>query len=203
MRIAHPMELTVAADALRATASALFGMPGGLFRAEGETFVASLSVEDDADVPGATTLLSPGTTHEALVQVGPDRPDKAIRRLCVKIPAAYGRGRDQDFLLASSGDGVPMHHAVLPADPVAGLYSSLWLYLAGFTPILFGAYASTTGRDLRFGVGDVLSFAISPPVGQFRRIAALTLTDTHDGPVRFSGSNSGGNIRPLPPVNFY
>ena len=121
----------------------------------------------------------------------------------MKIPDAYGPGRDQDFLMASSGDGAPLHHAVLPTDSVASLYSSLWLYLVGWQPVLFGVRAPTTGRDLRFGIGDELSFAISPPLGQFRRIAALTLTGPHDGAVRFAGRSSGGSIWPLPPVSFY
>jgi hypothetical protein len=53
------------------------------------------------------------------------------------------------------------------------------------------------------GVGDELSFAISPALGRFRRIGALTLTAPHDDAVRFGGRNSGGNIWPLPPVSFY
>ncbi|PRC49071.1 hypothetical protein C6A85_76610, partial [Mycobacterium sp. ITM-2017-0098] len=82
-------------------------------------------------------------------------------------------------------------------------YSSLWLYLAGLQPLLFGVRPPVTGPDVRFGVGDELSFMVSPAVGRFRRIAALTLTDAVDEPVSFAGSNSGGNIRPLPPANFY
>ena len=161
------------------------------------------AIDDDARVPGSVALLRPGSTHQAVVQVGPERRDTAVRKLCVKIPDAYGPGRDQDFLMASSGDGAPLHHAVLPTDSVASLYSSLWLYLVGWQPVLFGVRAPTTGRDLRFGIGDELSFAISPPLGQFRRIAALTLTGPHDLAVRFAGRSSGGSIWPLPPVSFY
>ena len=202
MRIADGV-LAAGAEAVRATAGALLGWPGDLFSADGETFGATLTIDDDARVPDSATLLRPGATHQAVVQVGPDRRDTSVRKLCVKIPDAYGQGRDQDFLMASSGDGAPLHHAALPTDSVAALYSSLWLYLAGWQPVLFGVLPSTTGRDLRFGVGDELSFAISPPVGQFRRIAALTLTGPHDSRVRFSGRNAGGRIWPLPPVTFY
>ncbi|PRC54402.1 hypothetical protein C6A85_48945, partial [Mycobacterium sp. ITM-2017-0098] len=84
------------------------------------------------------------------------------RWLNVKIPDAHGPDKDQDFLLASSGDGAPMHHAVLPSDPVAAPYSSLWLYLAGLQPLLFGVRPPVTGPDVRFGVGDELSFMVSP-----------------------------------------
>ena len=203
MRITGRAALAAGAEAVRATAGALLGWPGDLFSAAGETFDATLTIDDDARVPGSVALLRPGSTHQAVVQVGPDQRDTAVRKLCVKIPDAYGSGRDQDFLMASSGDGAPLHHAVLPTDSVASLYSSLWLYLAGWQPVLFGVLASTTGRDLRFGIGDELSFAISPPIGQFRRIAALTLTGPHDGAVRFAARNSGGSIWPLPPVSFY
>jgi hypothetical protein len=202
MRSADPANLMTGVQAVRATAGAVVGLAAEVFGADGETFDATLTVDANAEVPAATLLRS-GTTHRAVVQAGPDRRGLAARKLCVKIPDAYGRGKDQDFLMASSGDGAPLHHAVVPSDPVAPLYSSLWLYLVGWQPVLFGVRPSTTGRDVRFAPGDELSFMVSPPVGQFRRIGALTLTAPHDGPVRFAGSNSGGNIRPLPPVLFY
>ena len=203
MRIADPATLVHGVQAVRATAGALLGQTGEVFDVGGETFEATLTIDGRADVPGSATLLQPGSSHHALVRVGPDGAEPAARSLCVKVPDAYGSGKDQDFLLASSGDGAPLHHAVLPADPVAPLYSSLWLYLAGLTPVLFGVRTPTTGRHVRFGAGDVLSFPLSPPVGKFRAIGALTLGRPHGGPVRFAARNSGGNIRPLPPVSFY
>lgn len=181
----------------------MLGRVGDVHPADGSTFAATLTVDSGADVPGNVPLLQPGTTHPAFVQVGPDRPGSEPRWLNVKIPDAYAPGKDQDFLLASSGDGAPMHHAVLPSHPVAPLYSSLWLYLAGLQPLLFGVRPPVTGPDVRFGKGDELSFMVSPAVGRFRRVAALTLTEAVDKQVSFSGSNSGGNIRALPPVNFY
>lgn len=202
MHIAVPATLTSGLQAIGATASALIGQTGELF-GPGETFNATLVIADDADAPSSATLLAPGSSYRAFVQVGPDDPGSAARSLCIKIPDAYGAGRDQDFLLASSGDGAPMHHAVLSADPVAPLYSSLWLYLAGLTPVLFGVRPPTTGPDVRFGTGDVLSFQISAPVGNFRPVGVLTLAGAHDGAVEFSARNSGGNIRPLPPVLLY
>jgi hypothetical protein len=203
MRFAGDTLLSAGAEAIRATAGALLGWPGDLFSADGETFSATMTIDGDARVPGSVRVLQPGSAHPAVVQVGPERRDTAVRKLCMKIPDAHGPGRDQDFLMASSADGALLHHAVLPADSVASLYSSLWLYLAGLQPVLFGVLASTIGRDLRFGYGDELSFAISPPAGQFRRIGALVLTGPGDAAVRFSGRNSGGNIWPLPPVSFY
>ncbi|MBX7434212.1 hypothetical protein JDV09_19200 [Mycobacterium sp. Y57] len=194
--------LAAVGTGVRATAAAVLGQGGELFSAPGETFDATLSVDTNAEVP-SSALLRPGNSVPALVRVGPDDPGSVVRGLCVKIPNAYGEGRDQDFLLASSGDGAPLHHAALPADPVAPLYSSLWLYLTGLQPVLFGVRPPITGPDVRFGPGDELEFLISPPVGRFRRIGSLTLAGSHPGEVAFSARNSGGNIRPLPPVLFY
>jgi hypothetical protein len=185
-----------------ATVGAVLGQFGDLAAAEGDVYTGTLTIDEDAS--RTIEVLSPGSSHQVLVQAGPDRPGLVGRRLCIKIPDAHGPGRDQDFLLASSGDGAPLHHAILPSEPVAALYSSLWLYLAGLNPILFGARpASTTGPNLRFGPGFELHFLISPPVGSFRRIGTLTLDDVHDGEVTFSGGNTGGGLRALPPVSFY
>ncbi|MEW5811873.1 MAG: hypothetical protein AB1925_20760 [Actinomycetota bacterium] len=202
MGIAEPPDLFTGARAVRDTASAAVGFTGGLFSTTGECFAATLTIDETAEVP-AVEALRPGATHDAVVQAGPDDRGQVPRKLCITLPDIYGPGRSQDFLLASSGDGAPLHHAVLPSDPVAPLYSSLWLYLAGLQPVLFGARPLTTGRDLRFAAGNELNFMISPPVGRFRRIGSLTLTGPHDGTVRFAGSHSGGCIRPLPPVAFY
>ncbi|BBX19359.1 hypothetical protein CRI77_23775 [Mycolicibacterium duvalii] len=201
MKIPDAVALTTGVQSLRATAGAVLGAPGGLFAGPAETFDAVLTIDDDASVSGE--LLTPGASHRAVVTAGPDRPGSQPRMLCLKVPDAYGAGRDQDFLLASSGDGAPLHHAVLPAAPVAPLYSSLWLYLAGWEPVLFGVCPPVTGHDVRFGVGDELGFMVSPPVGRFRRVGAVKLTGVAEGRPPFSGANSGGGIRALPPVLFY
>ncbi|MDG4667376.1 hypothetical protein [Mycobacterium sp. 236(2023)] len=203
MRLADTGALTAGSRAVRATVAAIIGQQDDVAAGDAVTFDAVLTIDNDADVPDGASLLEPGASYPAVVQAGPDQPGSEPRRLRIKIPDAYGAGRDQDFLLASSGDGAPLHHAVLPADPVAPLYSSLWLYLAGLQPVLFGVKTPTVGPDVRFGVGDELSFVISPPVGRFRHIGTLSLTKPHEGSVRFAGGNSGDGIRPLPPVNFY
>lgn len=203
MRIADADVLSAGTRAVRATVAAVIGQVETVSSGESSTYDAVLTIDRDADVPGGVPLLEPGSSHEAIVQAGPDRAGNEPRWIRIKIPDAHGAGNDQDFVLASSGDGAPLHHAVLPADPVAPLYSSLWLYLAGLQPVLFGIKTSTAGSDVRFGARDELSFVISPPVGRFRHIGTLTLTQARKESVTFSGGNSGGGIRPLPPVNFY
>lgn len=202
MGITEPPDLITGARAVRDTATAAVGFAGEVFGADGEYFTATLTIDDAAAVP-AVEVLRPGATHNAIVQAGPDDRGQAARKLCISLRDIYGPGRSQDFLLASSADGAPLHHAVMPSDPVAPLYSSLWLYLVGLQPVLFGARPRTTGRDLRFAPGSELSFLVSAPVGRFRPIGTLTLTGPFHGTVRFAGSHSGGNLRPLPPVAFY
>ncbi len=197
------MNVNATTTALRSTAGAVLGRVDGLFNVQGACYRGTLVIDPGAVTPGSTKLLQPGQRREALVRMGnPGGGTQAIRSVSVKLPDAYGPGRDQDFLLASSGDGAPLHHFTLPVSETSPtLYSSLWLYLAGLTPVLFGL--QTEAGELR--PGGVASFTISPPVGKFRSIGTLSVSDqVHEGddPV-FSARNSGGNIRPLPPVSFY
>lgn len=196
------MVSTTTLAAARSTAAALLGRTDGLSPSDGTVYEASLTIDSDADAPDVK-LLQPNQRHRALVRLGAaDAEDSAIRSVWLKFPDLYGPGGDQDFLLVSSGDGAPLHHVTLPvaaSDPA--LYSSLWLYLAGLTPVLFGLRTEAGGLQ----PGQTATFSISPPVGKFRRVGALTVTDEeYDGAgLDFAARHSGGNIRPLPPVNFY
>jgi hypothetical protein len=137
-----------------------------------------------------------GCRVPALVRIGPATEGDAIRTVCVKLPDVYGPGRDQDFLLASSADGVPFHHATVPAKRTdERLFSSLWLYLAGIFPVLFGVRATESG----------FRFLISGVLGRFHPVGELTVGDTErtGSARRFDARNSAGGIRPLPPVMFY
>lgn len=197
------MNVSSTLTALRSTAGAVLGRVDSLFNVQSACYRGVLVIDTDAVTPGSTELLQPGQRREALVRIGnPGGGAQAIRSVSVKLPDVYGPGRDQDFLLASSGNGAPLHHVTLPVTETGPTrYSSLWLYLAGLTPVLFGV--QTAGGEL--SPGGVASFTISPPVGKFRSIGTLSVSEqVHEGdePV-FSARNSGGNIRPLPPVSFY
>jgi len=159
--------------------------------------LAQLTIDADARLPGGTKLLTAGRHFDALVRTAADADEAAVRTLCIKIRGAYGNDSDQDFLLASSADGVPFHHLSLPAaTDDERLYSSLWIYLAGVRPVLFGARAT--------GV-DEYEFLLSDVIGRFRRIGVLHLgTPYEDGEhLDFAARNSGGGLRPLPPVMLY
>lgn len=187
-----------ASSIITSSLSAVAGGVGGLFDVDAPVRQAELVFDVETSLPGRTDLLQPGRRVDALVRVAPPGDGQAIRTVCVKLPDVYGPGRDQDFLLASSLDGVPFHHATVPATRTdERLFSSLWLYLAGVSPVLFGAKAAdgTDRAGFRFLLAGVL--------GRFRSVATLTVGDPVDDEVRFDARNSGGGIRPLPPVTFY
>jgi hypothetical protein len=123
-------------------------MSGGPFAGSGPVRAAQLTIDADAQLPSGAKLLRGGQHHNALVQVTPASDEATVRTLCIKVPDAYGSGRDQDLLLASSADGVPFHHLTIPATRVdSRLYSSLWIYLAGVLPVLIGVLHLGTPRD--------------------------------------------------------
>jgi hypothetical protein len=188
--------LDTASSVITSSLSAVAGGLGGLFDVHAPVRQAELVFDDDARLPGRTDLLLPGRRIAALVRIAPpDDEGEAIRTVCVKLPDVYGQGSDQDFLLASSADGVPFHHATVPAKRTdERLFSSLWLYLAGASPVLFGVRATDTG----------FRFLISGVLGRFHAVGDLNVGDPADiGSVRFDARNSGGGIRALPPVLFY
>jgi hypothetical protein len=169
---------------------------GGLFEVDAPVHQAELAFDDDARLPGHADLLRASRHVPALVRISPPAEGEAIRTVCVKLPDLYGRGHDQDFLLASSADGVPFHHATLPAARTdERLFSSLWLYVAGVSPVLFGLRATDAG----------FRFLISGVLGRFHAVGDLVVGDPVNiaSGVRFDARNSGGGIRPLPPVLFY
>lgn len=189
-----------AATIIGNTVSAVAGGVGGLFDADAPVQRAQLSFDDDADLPGGTDLLRPGSRVDALVRLAPQTDGEAIRTVCIKLPDVYGPGRDQDFLLASSADGVPFHHATLPAARADDrLYSSLWLYLAGVQPVLFGARMDGESPG-------GMTFLMCGVLSRFRRVGTLTVNagaTADDADAGFAARNSGGGIRPLPPVLAY
>lgn len=190
--------LTRTPEVIRSTLSAVAGQ-GSVFATDGPLRHAHLVIDSDARVPDSVEVLTPGRRVDALVRQTAERPESGIRRVCVKLPDVYGPGRDQDFLFASSGDGAPLHHVTLPASETGTtLYSGLWLYLAGWRPVVFGLRSDAATQDrFEFTVGGV--------IGRFQPIGHLELGDeaqNHSG-TTFAARNSGGNLRPLPPAMFY
>lgn len=190
---------------VRSTVSGALGDPLRVFAEPGPVYEADVTFDDEARLPGLTQLLRAGRRYTTYVRIAPISSDAVVRTVCVKFPDAYGPGSDQDFLFASSGDGAPLHHFTFPRSRADDqLYSSLWLYLAGVRPVVFGASApagSTTGA---LGRGDRLDFLVGGVVGRFKRVGGIHLgSEIPQASVSFAASNSGGGLRPLPPALFY
>ena len=90
------------------------------------------------------------------------------------------------------------------------LYSSLWLYLAGFQVAAIGVQPRAPRSDVSLPrVGDQMDFMLSGPVSRFRSVGTVTLTgakpaeDRTDANVTFAARHHGGGLRPLPPATFY
>lgn len=189
----------------RSTVSGALGDPLRLFAEPGPVFEAEVTFDDEARMPGLTQLLRPGRRHTTFMRIAPTSRDAVVRTVCLKFPDAYGPGSDQDFLFASSGDGAPLHHFAVPASSADDqLYSSLWLYIAGVRPVVFGASAAAGARSGELGRGDRLDFLMGGVIGRFHRIGEVRLgSEIPRASVGFAASNSGGGLRPLPPALFY
>lgn len=197
------MDITrFATTSIRSSVAAVLGGVGGLFEGDGPEYRATLAIDSDAELPGGTELLTPGGRVDALVRFSHVND---FRTVCIKIPDVYGPGRDQDLLLASSADGIPFHHAVLPAERLdSRLYSSLWLYLAGYEPVAFGLSAEELSQPDVVTHGDRFRFLVSSAVGRFRPIGTIVIEDESGGAATcFAGRNTGGGLRALPPAVFY
>jgi hypothetical protein len=199
--------LTTAHSVVRATLAAAAGRPRGLFPAAGPLHHATVHFSGQARFPGGAELMGRGRRCDILIRLTPADLG-GIGTVCIKFPDLYGVGQDQDFLFLSSADGAPLHHVALPVrTDVPQLYSSLWLYLAGLSPVLFGVRAegqSVASGSYLPGSGE-LTFLVSPPVGSFRTVGVITMGEeiVDCGKVRFAAYNCGGNLRALPPLRFY
>jgi hypothetical protein len=203
-------------NATATVTSTLSGLAGGvgvlgagLFTRPGPTFRAQLTVDPDTRAPGVTRVLRPGAPTDAVIRFGaatdPGSGGRVVRTACIKLPEYHGKHRDQDFLLASSADGIPFHHAVLPAAaPGEPVYSSLWLYLSGVQPVVFGLRSVQLANDGEVGRGDRFSFLAAGALSRFVPAGTLDIGDEmDDASVKFAARNSGGGLRPLPPALFY
>lgn len=145
-------------------------------------------------------LFSDGSKHGALVRLSrglglrPPLPD--VLGLAIRIPDAYGRGRHQDFLLASSGSGVLGRRLPRPTTTSpAQFYSSLLPYEIGGRKLFVGGRPKVAGSTSAFEV------FVAPPSGRWHAVGTLHLAHRLDDSVarelRFDPWNSGGGIVPV------
>lgn len=149
--------------------------------------------------------------------VGVPRPLPDLLGMSVRVPDAYGGGRHQDFLMATSVDAPVAHHLFVPArDAQQRPYSSSLPYRVGHRTLLVGALprgdsprpqngnelerliaAAATGR-LAFDL------AVAEPWGRFESVAELRVgapLPPEADALRFNPWNTGGGLVPAGVLN--
>jgi hypothetical protein len=151
----------------------------------------------------AAEIFADGFAHDALLRLSrglglrPPLPD--VFGLALRLPDVYGPGGHQDFLLASSGEGIAGRRLLCPTFGArTGMYSSLLPYDAAGVRVIVGA------RPTR-EAADAFDLLVARPRGRWRLAARLTLTGRLDDAVarelRFDPWNSGGGLVPAGVVN--
>lgn len=213
------MEPRVITPVARAGAAALFG---GIARLTGSrslhpagvAFAARLVV-DQPRLRQAQLFARRGE-RAAFVRFsrgfGLPEPLPEILSMAIKIPGAYGPGRDQDLLVTAAGDGPLLRQTFFwGRSHLDRTFSSVIPMKVGANSLLFGAVPEVTGR--RPGTGDLdelvqtalnggLAFAlrVAPPLGAWRTVARLEVGERLDADAEraltFTSDNAGGGIAP-------
>lgn len=132
--------------------------------------------------------------------------------LAIKLPDAYGAGRDQDFILISSPGAPVWRRFPLPsANALAATYSSGTTFRVGGEQLLFGASFYPLARApldsmtaLASHVGAALHFLVAAPHGPWQlaaRIEVGTRSTMCDSDIRFNPASDGGGIEAVGMVN--
>jgi hypothetical protein len=151
----------------------------------------------------AAEIFAEGYAHDGVVRLSrglglrPPLPD--VFGLALRLPDVYGPRRHQDFLLASSGDGVVGRRLLRPTRGArTGAYSSLLPYDVGGRRLLVGARPAADSSE-------AFDLLVAPPTGSWRVAARVTLGRRLDDVVarelRFDPWNSGGGLVPAGGVN--
>jgi hypothetical protein len=172
-----------------------------IFHPQGAAYAARFTATGRGGA--AAEIFVDGFAHDALVRLSrglgltPPLPD--VFGLALRLPDVYGPGGHQDFLLASSGEGVASRRLLRPTFGArTGMYSSLLPYEVGGGRLLVGARRAGEAAD-------AFDLLVARPRGRWRLAARLTLTDRLDDAVarelRFDPWNSGGGLVPAGVVN--
>jgi len=137
-----PPPVRAALDAAGWTVGSLFEGLSRLRRSralhpDGSLHEATVTIRSNEAAPAAATLLHTPSEHPALVRFsrGVGLPDALpdVLGLAVRLLDVHGRGRHQDFLLATSANAPVLQHLLVPAPGgfFGQLFSSLLLYRIG------------------------------------------------------------------------
>ena len=207
----------------RTVVSTLFGTLADAFGTRplhpaGVAFAAELVV-DQPRLHGARLFAHEGR-RPAVVRFsrgfGVPRPAPDLVALAIKVPDAYGPGRDQDLLMAAAGDRPVMRHLFAwGGTHLERHYSTVLPFAVGGRTMLVGATpaAPFAGRDAdldelpRLAATGDLAFAlrVATPTGHWHDVARLEvgrrLGDDEEEALDFNSSRSGGGLEPVGYVN--
>jgi hypothetical protein len=191
------------------------------FHPHGNGYTGTLRIEVGlSEYPDVPLLAEPGT-HDAIIRCsrGGGLPESLpdVLGLAVRLPDLHGLGAHQDFLLATSADGFPMHHLLLPAPGgfFGQSYSSVLPYRVGGALRLIGAVpvrppAPAGGTDLEQldeAAADHQArfhLALATLGGRWQQFGTLSLLERIDDAeteaLCFNPWNTGGGLRPDGPL---
>ncbi len=148
---------------------------------------------------------------------GLPEPLPEILSLAVKVPDAYGPGRDQDVLMTATGDRPVLRHAfAIGFSHLTCTYSTVFPFSIGGRRMLLGAVPQARRRvpdagdlgelDAVAARGDLaLDLRVATVGGPWRRVARVELGRRLDADaerdLRFNSDNAGGGIAPIGFVN--
>jgi hypothetical protein len=136
-------------------------------------------------------------------------PVPDLMSMAIKVPDAYGPGRDQDILLSAAGQRPVLRHLFAwGGDHLRRAYSSIFLFRVGERNMLLGALPVAGAGDLReaAAAGElVFAIRVATPSGPWRTVARLEigreLAEDEAESLAFNSSNAGGGIEAVGVVN--
>ena len=189
----------------RAAAATIFGslarLTGGRpIHPLGEAFEAELVV-DQPRLRAARLFAKPGR-RPAYVRLsrgfGLPQPLPDLNSIAIKVPDAYGRGRDQDLLLTAAGDRPLLRHLFAWGGTHRDrTYSTVLPFRIGARTMLLGAVPRLEDR--------ALDLRVATPLGAWTTIARVELgerlDEAREDDLAFNSDTTGGGIEPVGLVN--
>jgi hypothetical protein len=207
----------------RAAAGALFGTLAKAFGTRplhptGVAFEAELVV-DEPRLRGARLFARRGR-RRAYVRFsrgfGLPEPVPELMSMAVKVPDAYGPGRDQDILMAAAGERPLLRHVFAwGGSHLDRAYSTVLPFRVGDRTMLLGAVPREPSRrhpgdlpelvDLAAAGDLAFDLRVATPLGPWRPVARLEigrrLGDEEEDALAFNSDRAGGGIAPVGLVN--
>jgi hypothetical protein len=147
---------------------------------------------------------------------GLPEPIPELMSMAIKVPNAYGPGRDHDLLMAASGDRPLLRHVFAwGGSHLDRGYSTVLPFRVGERTMVLGAVprepAERRPGDLpeleaAAAAGDLaFDLRVATPLGPWRTVARLEvgrrLSDEEEDGLAFNSSRTGGGIEPVGYVN--